>query len=113
MMLRRTIRSAAYRCSRAGACSRSRAASARQTAPPAAEQDAAPARRGGGPRVPPVEETGFQPIFDGKTPGGLGLRSRFWRVEDGAIVGETTRRQAARQNIFLHLARRHARPISN
>src|SRR5579884_193832 len=74
--------------------------SAQQPAP-------APARRGGGfPRdlsklIPPLAETGFQSIFDGKSLEGWDGDPKFWRVEDGAIVGQTTTEKQPAQNTFL------------
>ncbi|MDH4282580.1 MAG: DUF1080 domain-containing protein, partial [Myxococcales bacterium] len=34
------------------------------------------------------DEPGFQPIFDGKTLAGWEGDPTYWRVEDGALVGE-------------------------
>jgi hypothetical protein len=50
--------------------------------------------------VPPIEESGFKPIFDGKTLTGWDCDSSFWRVEDGAIVGESKLDHQPPQNIF-------------
>jgi hypothetical protein len=50
--------------------------------------------------IPPIKETGFQPIFDGKTLEGWDCDPNFWRVEDGAIVGETTLNHQPKQNTF-------------
>lgn len=50
--------------------------------------------------VPPLEETGFQSIFDGKTLTGWDGDSDFWRVENGAIVGQTTATHQPKQNTF-------------
>ena len=54
------------------------------------------------PRTPvgPLEETGFQSIFDGKTLNGWDGDPDFWRVEDGAIVGQTTQEHQPKQNTF-------------
>ena len=60
-------------------------------------------------RSPPLEETGFQPIFDGKSLKGWDCDPDFWRVEGEAIVGETARRASAEAEHLLHLARRLAR----
>jgi hypothetical protein len=57
------------------------------------------AQRGGTP-VPPLEETGFKPIFDGKTMSNWDCDSNFWRVENSEIVGETTASHQPPQNIF-------------
>ena len=45
--------------------------------------------------------TGFVPIFDGKTLNGWDGDPRFWRVENGEIVGETTPEKVVTQNNFL------------
>ncbi len=50
--------------------------------------------------VQPLEETGFQAIFDGKTLTGWDGDPDFWRVEDGAIVGQTTQEHQPKQNTF-------------
>lgn len=46
-------------------------------------------------------EEGFKPIFDGKTLAGWDGDPRLWRVEDGAITGQTTAENPARRNTFL------------
>lgn len=43
----------------------------------------------------------FQRLFDGETLRGWDGDQRFWRVEDGAIVGQTTADNAAEHNTFL------------
>ncbi len=53
------------------------------------------------PRIPPVEDSGFVSIFDGKTLNGWDGDSKFWRVEDGAIVGQTLVDKQPKQNTFL------------
>jgi hypothetical protein len=60
-------------------------------------------KAGGGGRsmVPPLEETGFQPIFDGKTLAGWEGDPNFWRVEEGAIVGQTLADKQPKQNTFI------------
>ena len=50
--------------------------------------------------VPPFPETGFQSIFDGKTLTGWDADPDFWRVENGAIVGETSPTHQPKQNTF-------------
>jgi hypothetical protein len=50
--------------------------------------------------VPPLEESGFQSMFDGKTLEGWDCDTDFWRVEDGAIVGESKLDHQPKQNIF-------------
>jgi len=54
------------------------------------------------PRSPvgPLEETGFQAIFDGKTLNGWDGDPDFWRVEEGAIVGQTSLEHQPKQNTF-------------
>jgi len=53
------------------------------------------------PRIPPVEEVGFTPIFDGKSLAGWDGDPGFWRVEGGSIVGQTTTEKQPAQNTFL------------
>lgn len=45
--------------------------------------------------------TDFAPIFDGKSLEGWDGDPRFWRVEDGTIVGETTANNLTERNTFL------------
>lgn len=49
----------------------------------------------------PESEAGFESIFDGKTLSGWDGDLKLWRVENGAIVGETTPRTMPKQNSFL------------
>ena len=51
--------------------------------------------------VPPLAETGFQPIFDGKSLAGWDGDSTFWRVENGALAGQTTTEKQPAANTFL------------
>src|SRR6187397_565347 len=69
-----------------------------QQAPPPA-----PGRGGGGlfPATVPDDMAGFEPIFDGKTLSGWDGDPKFWRVENGEIVGETTPEKVVTQNSFL------------
>jgi len=46
-------------------------------------------------------EEGFKPIFDGKTLQGWDGDPKHWRVEDGAITGQTTTENPAQGNTFL------------
>ncbi len=46
-------------------------------------------------------EQGFKPIFDGRTLHGWDGDPKFWRVEDGAITGQTTAANPAKNNTFL------------
>jgi len=50
--------------------------------------------------VPPLEETGFKQIFNGKTLDAWDCDPDFWRVQDGAIVGETRMDHQPKQNTF-------------
>jgi hypothetical protein len=75
---------------------------AQQGAPPAANAGRGAGRGGGrGPVIPPIEEMGYQPIFDGKSLAGWDGDPKFWRIEDGAIVGQTTTDKQPDQNTFL------------
>lgn len=55
------------------------------------------------PAVRAAAEPGFRPLFDGATLAGWDGDPQFWRVEAGAIVGETTaeKQPADRKNTFL------------
>ena len=73
---------------------------------PAQAQDRGQGRgRGQGPRgAEPLvmdDRTGFEPIFDGTTLKGWDGDPKFWRVENGAIVGQSTPENAVKQNTFL------------
>jgi type 1 glutamine amidotransferase len=48
-----------------------------------------------------AEEEGFVSLFDGKTLDGWEGDPRFWRVEDGAITGQTTPDNPTEHNTFL------------
>jgi hypothetical protein len=58
-----------------------------------------------GPQIQPTgldeSNDGFVPIFDGKSLDGWEGDSRYWRVEDGEIVGEVTPETLLKQNNFL------------
>lgn len=58
---------------------------------------AAPARRA----PVPDDNTGFVAIFDGKTLNNWDGEPGFWRVEDGAIVGQTTPEKQLKLNTFI------------
>ena len=59
------------------------------------------ARGGGrGNMIAPLEESGFKPIFDGESLKGWDCDPDFWRVENGAMVGETKADHQPAQNIF-------------
>ena len=47
------------------------------------------------------DESGFQPIFDGKTLEGWEGDPKYWRVEDGALVGEVTPQTLLKSNTFI------------
>ena len=48
-----------------------------------------------------LAESGFVSMFNGKTLKGWDGDARFWRVENGAIVGESTEMNPAEKNTFL------------
>ncbi len=52
-------------------------------------------------RIEPLQEAGFQQIFDGKSLSGWSGDPDFWRVENGAIVGQTTTEKQPKQNTFV------------
>jgi 3-keto-disaccharide hydrolase len=57
-----------------------------------------------GPRVQPLpfeDHTGFQQIFDGQSLKGWDGDPKFWRVENGAIVGESTPEKKVNPNTFM------------
>jgi len=47
------------------------------------------------------DEPGFEAIFDGRTLSGWEGDPRYWRVEGGAIVGQSTPENRVEQNTFL------------
>jgi hypothetical protein len=49
----------------------------------------------------PAPETGFVPIFDGRTLNGWDGDPVYWRVEHGCIVGEITPATIIKRNTFL------------
>jgi hypothetical protein len=71
----------------------------------AAQNQSPQARPSGGFRMelpqPLKDETGFRPIFDGKTLNDWDGDPKLWRVESGNIVGETTAQTMPKQNSFL------------
>jgi hypothetical protein len=46
-------------------------------------------------------ESGFEPIFDGKTLKGWEGDPKYWRVEQGCLVGEVTPETILKQNSFI------------
>ena len=75
-------------------------AAAPQTSAP---QTAPGGRRAGGvfPQTEPDDAEGFVHIFDGKTLTGWDGDTRYWRAENGEIVGETTPEKVVTLNNFL------------
>ena len=47
------------------------------------------------------DQRGFEPIFDGKTLNRWEGDPAFWRVDNGAIVGESTPENAVKENTFI------------
>jgi 3-keto-disaccharide hydrolase len=89
---------------------------AAQQQPPAAGAQQPPAgqppqgrgegrRGGGGGRGPAAiayeDRTGFQPIFDGTTMKNWDGDPAYWKVADGAIVGESTEANPIKENTFV------------
>ena len=54
-------------------------------------------------RPEPIEgdEPGFQPIFDGKSLNGWEGDPKYWRAENGSLVGEITPETVVRSNTFI------------
>ena len=54
-------------------------------------------------RPTPVEgdEPGFQPIFDGKTLTGWEGDPKYWRAENGVLIGEITPATVIKSNTFI------------
>ena len=80
--------------------------------PPATAQGQPPAggrqgggRQGGGGRggapIPYEDHTGFEQIFDGLSLKGWDGDPAFWKVEAGALVGQSTVENAVKENTFL------------
>jgi hypothetical protein len=68
-----------------------------------AQQPAAPFVPKQSDRPTPVEgdEPGFQPIFDGKTLTGWEGDTKYWRAENGVLVGEITPATVIKSNTFI------------
>ena len=47
------------------------------------------------------DETGFKPIFDGKTLDGWEGDPKYWRAENGSLVGEITPDTLIKSNTFI------------
>jgi hypothetical protein len=84
-------------------------APAQTPAPAAAASQSAPSpfplAPPAGPQIQPTppddSSIGFVPIFDGESLAGWDGDPRYWRVEDGEIVGEVTPATLLKQNNFL------------
>jgi hypothetical protein len=67
-----------------------------------AQQPVAPRKpAGGGPNIQKAGEAGFESIFNGQNLDGWDGNKAYWRVENGAIVGETTAENPTKANTFL------------
>ena len=53
------------------------------------------------PTAAPHDETGFESIFDGQTLQGWEGDPKYWRVENGCLVGEVTPATLLKQNSFI------------
>jgi hypothetical protein len=53
------------------------------------------------PTTAPTRESGFEPIFDGRSLAGWDGDPRFWRVEGDALVGEITPGNEIKRNTFI------------
>ena len=53
------------------------------------------------PEAPAGDEPGFKPIFDGKSLAGWDGDPKYWRVENGAMVGEITPETVIKSNTFI------------
>ena len=53
------------------------------------------------PEAPTGDEPGFQSIFDGRTLNGWEGDPKYWRVEDGLMVGEITPETIIKSNTFI------------
>jgi len=72
--------------------------------PLAAQQTAAGAyvpKQSDRPEPATGDESGFQAIFDGKTLDGWEGNPKYWRVEDGTLVGEVTPETLLKSNTFI------------
>ena len=85
-------------------CDRSPMTSGQAPQAGAAQSPAAAGGRGGGyvsNMYEPDDNTGFVPIFDGKTLKDWDGDPTFWRVENGEIIGESTPDKVLKLNTFL------------
>jgi hypothetical protein len=71
--------------------------------PAHAQQAAAPyqPRQSDRPEEIPGGESGFRPIFNGKNLDGWEGDPKYWRVEDGKLVGEITPETVIKSNTFI------------
>jgi len=53
------------------------------------------------PVIPPADDTGFVPIFDGRTLADWDGDPKYWRVENGHLVGEITPETLVKRNTFI------------
>ena len=58
-------------------------------------------RQGDRPAALEGNEPGYETIFDGKTLTGWEGDSRYWRVEDGSLVGEISAETVIKSNTFI------------
>lgn len=72
-----------------------------QQNPPPVPSAGAPRPAFRGPNIAPIAETGFESIFDGQTLKGWEADPNIFRVENGAIVGETTPEKQIKTNSFV------------
>ena len=73
-----------------------------QQAPAGSASGQAPQPRGGVfPETEPDDDAGFVSIFDGRSLSGWDGDTRYWRVENSALVGESTPQNPVKQNNFL------------
>ena len=70
-------------------------------AQPPGANPAGPKPGGVYPEYQPDDNTGFVPIFDGKTLKDWDGDTTFWRAENGEIIGETTPEKVVKVNNFL------------
>src|SRR5436190_22406754 len=71
--------------------------------PPAASAAASPAAPAASLAAKPSDapDTGFVAIFDGKSLSGWDGDPKYWRVEDGTLVGEITPETVIKRNTFI------------
>lgn len=89
-----TLRSAVALAAAAAACQLALAGAQEKPAPYAPRQSDRPEAVAG-------DEPGFRPIFDGRTLSGWEGNATYWRVEDGALVGEITPATVIKSNTFI------------